>query len=181
MISGNIVVTALVTIMLILFLSSLRYGLITLLPNLIPALVTFGCWGLLVGEINMAVAVVFCITLGIVVDDTVHFTAKFLHARRTLDLDPEASLQHAYRKVGDAMWITTLTLILGFLVLTLSALKVNSAMGALVALTIAVAFIFDLMLFPRLLLWLEQRQHALTQPSTTTLAGLDGLDGNQQP
>ena len=157
MISGNIVVTLLVTACLIVFLGSVKFGLLSVLPNIVPALVTFGLWGLFVGEINMAIAVVFCITLGIVVDDTVHFTAKYLHGRRAMHLPPAQAIQFAYAKVSRALMITTLVLTAGFLVLCFSSLRINSAMGLLVALTIVVAFVFDLFVYPRLLLAVERR------------------------
>lgn len=167
MVYGNITISLLITLCLIVAIRSFKYGLLMLLPNITPALVTFGLWGLLVGEINMAVAVVFCISLGIVVDDTIHFTSKFLHARRNLAMSPAQAIDYAYDKVGKAMLVTSLILVCGFLVLALSPLKVNSHMGLLVAMSIFVACVFDLSIFPRILLWVETRSLASTNASTS--------------
>ena len=170
MISGNLLATLLVTICLMLFLASVKYGLLTLLPNVVPALVAFGVWGMLVGEINMAIAVVFCITLGIVVDDTVHFTAKYLHGRRQLGLEAADAVRYAYSRVSHALLVTTVVLVSGFLVLGLSSLSVNSSMGILVALTIAVAFVYDLFVFPRILLAVDGGKDAQTVAQTDNLS-----------
>jgi predicted RND superfamily exporter protein len=81
MLTGSIIALILVTLTLTISLRSLRYGLISLIPNAFPACIAFGLWGIFVGQVNLAVAVIFAITLGIVVDDTVHFITKYLHAR----------------------------------------------------------------------------------------------------
>lgn len=155
MVQGSVIITLIITLCLMVAIRSFKYGLLMLVPNVVPAMVTFGLWGIFTGEINMAVAVVFCISLGIVVDDTIHFTSKFLYARRQLCLMPSAAIDYAYEKVGTAMSITSATLVCGFLVLALSPLMVNAYMGILVALTLFIACVFDLVIFPRILLWAE--------------------------
>lgn len=177
MITGNMIVTILVTLTLIIILGSLKFGLLTLLPNVVPALMTFGIWGVFVGEINMAVAVVFCITLGIVVDDTVHFTSKYLYGRRKLNLSPVAAMEFSYARVGKALLITTITLVTGFLVLCFSSLKVNSAMGILVASTIFIAFVFDLFVFPRLLVLVDSKGNISVKNDQKNLSKTDLANG----
>jgi len=71
-----------ISLILIIALRSVKIGLLSLIPNLIPAAMGFGLWGLLVGEVGLSLSIVAGMTLGIVVDDTVHFLSKYLRARR---------------------------------------------------------------------------------------------------
>ncbi len=151
MLIGNVIAIVLITLILIIALKSLRYGLISILPNALPALVTVGLWGYLNGELNLAVALIFVITLGIVVDDTVHFISKYLRARRDKGLSPDEAVRYAFANVGNALVITSIVLAAGFMVLAQSHFQVNAIMGLLVAITIAVALAFDFLFLPPLL------------------------------
>lgn len=151
MLIGNVVAIVLITLILIIALKSVRYGLISILPNALPALVTVGLWGYLSGELNLAVALIFVITLGIVVDDSVHFISKYLRARRDKGLSPDEAVRYAFANVGNALVITSIVLASGFMVLAQSHFQVNAIMGLLVAITIAVALAFDLLFLPPLL------------------------------
>ena len=150
---------ALIVISLILMfaLGSVKHGLISLAPNLVPALMAFGIWGLLVGQVGLGLSVIVSMTLGIVVDDTVHFLSKYLHARRKKDMAASAAVRHAFNTVGTAMWITTVALVAGFLVLVLSGYKMNSDMGLMTAITITLALVMDFLCLPGLLIWLDGR------------------------
>ncbi|MGD2073456.1 MAG: MMPL family transporter, partial [Gammaproteobacteria bacterium] len=86
MLTGTTVALVLISGILMLALRSLKIGLVSLLPNLAPAAMGFGLWGLIVGEVGLALSVVAGMTLGIVVDDTVHFLSKYLRARREQQL-----------------------------------------------------------------------------------------------
>ena len=76
MLTGTTIALILISAVLIFFLGSLKYGVISLLPNLTPALAAFGLWGITVGEVGIGLSIVTGMTLGIVVDDTVHFLSK---------------------------------------------------------------------------------------------------------
>ena len=80
MLRGTTLALILISLALILALRSLKIGLLSLIPNLVPAIMAFGLWGIFVGQVNMGLAVVVGMTLGIVVDDTVHFLSKYLRA-----------------------------------------------------------------------------------------------------
>ena len=75
-----------ITLCLVLVFRSLPMGLVSMLPNLVPVVIAFGVWALLVGQMGVALAVVAAMSLGVVVDDTVHLTLSFLDARRRLRL-----------------------------------------------------------------------------------------------
>ncbi len=145
----------LISVILVLALRSVRLGLISLAPNLAPALIAFGLWGLLVGPVGLGLSVVVSMTLGIVVDDTVHFISKYQHGRKDHGQGPEDAVRYAFRTVGTAMWVTTAALSIGFLVLLLSGYKMSADMGLLSATTIIIALILDFLLLPSLLMRLK--------------------------
>ena len=151
MIRGGAVAVLIIAVALALVFRSVRLGLLSLLPNLLPGVIAFGVWALLVGEMGIALAIVAAMTLGIVVDDTVHFVTHFLHARRRLRAEPEAALRYAFTTTGAALVTTTVVLSLGFAVLSFSAYQVNHGMGQLSALVIVCALAADFLMLPQLL------------------------------
>jgi len=156
MLFGTTLALILISLILVLALRSARIGLISLAPNLIPAGMAFGLWGLLVGQVGLSLSVVAGMTLGIVVDDTVHFLSKYLRARREKGLNEQEAVAYAFNTVGVALWVTSLVLVLGFVVLSQSHFALNSDMGAMAAITIAIALIMDFLFLPPLLMKLEE-------------------------
>ena len=144
-----------ISIVLIAALRSLRLGLTSLVPNLVPGAMGFGIWGLAVGEVGLSLSVVTTMTLGIVVDDTVHFLSKYRRARSELGYAPPDAVRYAFVTVGRALLTTSLVLVAGFAVLSLSSFELNSGMGQLTALIIALALIADFFLLPPLLMKVE--------------------------
>ncbi len=142
----------LISLVLIIVLRSIRMGLISMLPNLAPAGLAYGTWGLFVGEIDLSASVVMCMTLGIVVDDTVHFLTKYMRARREKHYDAIQGIRYAFNTVGVALVITTIVLVSGFLVLTTSHMLPTSRVGSLLAITLSYALLIDFLLLPPLLI-----------------------------
>ena len=156
MLTGTTVALVLISGILILALQSFKIGGMSLIPNLAPAAMGFGLWGLLVGEVGLGLSVVAGMTLGIVVDDTVHFLSKYLRARREQQLSPEDAVRYAFSTVGTALLVTSVVLIAGFMVLSQSPFKLNSDMGVLTAITIGFALIADFLFLPPLLMKVEK-------------------------
>ncbi len=159
MLTGTTIALVLISFILVIALRSIKIGLISLIPNLVPAAMAFGVWGIFVGEVGLALSVVSGMTLGIVVDDTVHFLSKYLRARREQNKDAFDAVRYAFSTVGTALWVTSLALIAGFLLLSFSAFKLNAAMGLLTAIAIAIALIIDFLLLPPLLMKLEGKKN----------------------
>ena len=90
------------------------------------------------------------------VDDTVHFLSKYLRARREQGMTPQQAVVNTFETVGVALWITSITLIAGFMVLFWSGFKVNSELGILTAVTIAFALLADFLLLPPVLLAVDR-------------------------
>lgn len=158
MLIGSTVALILISLVLIVALRNFKIGLLSLVPNLFPAAMAFGLWGYVSGQVGLAIAVVITMTLGIVVDDTVHFLSKYLRARREHGMDAETATRYAFNTVGTALWVTTLCLVCGFMVLAFSGFKVNSEMGLLSAVTIAIALAADFFFLPPLLMKLEPKK-----------------------
>ena len=154
-IKGALIALVLIALVLIISLRSLKIGIISLIPNMLPGVTGFGVWFILSGEVGQSMSMVLGITMGIVVDDTVHFLSKYLRARREQGLSAEDAVRYAFRSVGVALWITTLVLVAGFLMLSTSDFKMNGDMGSMVAIVISIALFFDFLLLPPLLILLD--------------------------
>jgi len=147
----------LISLILILALRSFRIGIISLFPNLAPAFMAFGIWGMLVGQVGLGLSVIVSLTIGIVVDDTIHFLSKYLRARREENMDPTHAVRYAFNTVGTAMWVTTIALVAGFSVLTASGYNINAQMGLLSAITISLALLLDFFFLPTLLMLVDKK------------------------
>ncbi|NOX75376.1 MAG: MMPL family transporter [Gammaproteobacteria bacterium] len=157
-----------ISFILMLALRSVKIGLISMIPNLVPAAMGFGLWGLLVGQVGLGLSIVAGMTLGIVVDDTVHFLSKYLRARRERGLDAEEAVRYAFRSVGMALFTTSVVLIAGFLVLSLSSFELNSGMGLLTSIVIAFALMADFLLLPPLLMLLDKKPYTTADKSNNS-------------
>ena len=152
LLKGNLLAVGLITLIMVFSLRSWKLGLLSLIPNALPILGTFGLWGLFVGQMGMAAATVTSTSLGIIVDDTVHFLAKYIRARREQKLDRPAAVKYAFDTVGRAIVVITIILAVGFSILATSTFLVNSQMGLMTAIAIVVALFFDFTLLPVLLM-----------------------------
>ena len=167
MLVGSVLALILISLLMVVALRSVRLGLLSFVPNLAPAAVAFGIWGLTTGVVNLGLSVVIGVTLGIVVDDSVHFMTKYLRARREHGLDPEGAVRYAFLSVGRALTVTTVILVIGFAILATSAFDLNASMGRMTAMTLAIALIADVLLLPPLLMALDRHQASpAAQPLT---------------
>lgn len=146
-----------ITLILIITFRSLGYGLLSLIPNIIPITVGFGIWSMVNGTINMGTSIVFGMVLGIIVDDTVHFMIKYLSAKKELKYTASEAVKYAFATVGKALIITTAILSLGFLVLGQSRFNINSDMAYMTVIIIVLALIVDFLMLPALLLLVGKR------------------------
>ncbi len=151
MLIGTIVVLLAISAILLFALRSLRLGLISLVPNLVPAVLGFGVWGLTVGQVGLSLSVVVAMTIGIVVDDTVHFLSKYQRARREYGMGSEEAVRHVFDTTGRALFTTTVVLVAGFLILIFSPFVPTAQVGILTAMIIGFALVADLTLLPALL------------------------------
>lgn len=164
MLSTLPITLVLISALLIFALRSVRLGLISLMPNIVPAVIGFGLWALISGEINLGLSVVVTLTLGIVVDDAVHFLSKYQRARRE-GQTAEQAVRYAFHTVGRALWITTVVLVAGFSVLAMSSFRLNADMGQLSAIVIFIALVVDFLFLPTLLMLFDKKAYLQESPS----------------
>ena len=152
MLVGTTLALVSISLMLIVAFRSVKLGLISMIPNLLPIGIAFGIWGLLNGQVNMGLSVVASMTLGIVVDDTIHFLSKYQQATQIKGMDSVSAVRYTFSTIGVAMGITSVVLVAGFMVLSLSHFNINGDMGQLTAITITAAMLLELFLLPPLLM-----------------------------
>ncbi|NNC70148.1 MAG: MMPL family transporter, partial [Flavobacteriaceae bacterium] len=158
----NLVVSLSLAILLIsLFMAwmfrSFEMILISLIPNMLPLLVTAGLMGFLGVPIKPSTILVFSIAFGISVDDTIHFLAKYRQELQAHQWRVKKSVYAALRETGVSMFYTSIVLFFGFLVFLVSSFGGTIALGGLVSVTLLFAMVSNLLLLPSLLLSLEQR------------------------
>ncbi|NRA41613.1 MAG: MMPL family transporter [Pseudomonadales bacterium] len=157
---GSFIALIAISFIMILVLKSFRYGFISLVPNVIPAVMGFGFWALYDGELTMGLTSVVIITMGIVVDDTVHFLSKYKFAKDNLQANTEQAIRYSFKYVGTALWTTTFVLVAGFSLLVLSKAVSNVELGILTSSIIFSALLLDFFLLPPLLLLLDKHKKA---------------------
>lgn len=156
LLKGTGLALVLISLLLVVLFKSFRLGVISIVPNLLPIIVAYGFWGLISGHVDLGLSIVACMGLGLVVDDTIHFLAKYRYAREQ-NKTIEQAIQYAFSTVGVAMIITTLVLFIGFSLLALSAFSPTHGMGALLALTAICALIIDFIFLPLLLMRFDKK------------------------
>ena len=157
MLGGTISAMVLISFILIFIFRSIRIGLLSLVPNFIPAIMSFGLWGYLVGHVGIASSVVVAIVFGIIVDDTIHFLSEYLKARRE-GLSAAEAVRSAFHTVGQALLTTTVVLSAGFMAFATSGFEVSWSLGLLVTMTILLALAADFLLLPTLLIAVDRKE-----------------------
>jgi predicted RND superfamily exporter protein len=163
MISGELLGMTAVSVLMILFLRSFSLGLLSMIPNLLPAGVAIGIWYLAVGEIGLTSSVVAAMTLGILTDDTVHLLDKYSRYHRSMPA--RDALAVAFREAGPAIWITSLVLISGFSVLAQSSFRLNGDLGILTVIILSLGLVGDFILLPAVVLSLAPIRKRVQAPA----------------
>ncbi|MEC7238305.1 MAG: outer membrane lipoprotein-sorting protein, partial [Pseudomonadota bacterium] len=171
MLKGTSLALVFISFVIFLVLRNFKLGLVSLVPNLVPAMMGFGLWGFMVGNVTLAVSIVVAMTLGIVVDDTVHFILKYANARKRGD-SAEDSVRYAFKSVGMALTVTSLGLVIGFAILGQSGFAVNRDMARLTAITLSFALFVDFLFLPPLLIFLDRMKTMKTSTTTASLAAI---------
>ena len=173
MLLGTITAMSIVSLLLVLVFRSLRFGLISLIPNFVPAAMAMGLWGYAVGQVGIAGAVVTAMAFGIIVDDTIHFLTKYLRAREE-GLSPPESVQSAFRTAGKALLATTVVFALGFQAFAASGMTSNQTLGSLLGITVIAALLADFLFLPPLLMALDGQENRLRAARLRRFS-IDGL------
>ncbi len=160
-----------------------RMIIVSLIPNLLPLLVTAGLMGYLGVPIKPSTILVFSIAFGISVDDTIHFLAKYRQELQANHWKIKKSVYAALRETGVSMFYTSIVLFFGFSVFTISSFGGTVALGALVSATLLFAMLSNLLLLPSLLLSLERsiaNKEVLKEPSINIIPEGDDDENTNQ-
>ncbi len=155
MLVGSFGALAMISAIIMLALRNVKLGIVSLIPNLLPALIALGVWGITASRVGLALTIMMSLTLGIIVDDTIHFMSKYLRARREYGMPAPEAVKYAFNTVGTALWATTLILSAGFIVLSFSGFKMNSDLGIMTTITLIFALGLDFFLLPAVLMKAE--------------------------
>ncbi len=130
-----------------------QLGIAALVAILVPVICGFGVWGWTIGTIGLASTAIVALTIGIVVDDAVHLSYRFLDASTRLNLGRWQSAAYSVHRAGTAVTTTSIVMVGGLSALLFSGFEVNSSFGACTCLIICLALAFDLLVLPRVLVW----------------------------
>lgn len=158
---------------------SFRMILISVIPNMLPLLITAGLMGYFGIPIKPSTILVFSIAFGISVDDTIHFLAKYRQELKANNWEIRKSVYAALRETGVSMFYTSIVLFFGFLVFTVSSFGGTIALGGLVSITLLFAMVSNLLLLPSLLLTFEDKianKNVFKEPSIKIIPQEDQTD-----
>jgi len=160
-----------ISVLLILMFRSFTLGAISVIPNLFPAAMAFGIWALIDGKIGFGMSVGITLTLGIVVDDTIHFLSKYKYAKDNLRYKNEDAVRYAMDTVGIAMMLTTVMMSVGFGSMLFSNFTPNQDIAAITIITIICAVFVDLILLPIILLKMYKENDSAATPNLNQSMG----------
>lgn len=152
----------LITLCLVIGLRSVYFGILSVIPNLIPATIVFGLWALLVGQLDPFVMMLFSISIGLVVDDTVHILSHYLSGRKN-GLDQPAAIRQSITVAGPALTITTLVLALGTTILIMANTLYFQQSAKLLVPIVVLALVLDLFYLPTILKRFDRGRFAAYQ------------------
>lgn len=160
MLFGTLLLFAMASALMWLIFKTPSIAVSATLANIIPALATLGLWGLLVGRLGMGAAAIVTVTLGLMIDDTIHLGYRYTKLKHQ-GLKTQEAVQSALRQVGPALIVTTLILVVGFLLIAMSSFEINASLGLMVATTVAMALLFDLLILPVTLLKFDTEKQTI--------------------
>lgn len=146
----------LITAVCILALRSVRLGLLSLFPNGLPILLTFGIWGMLGEHVDFVVSIVATAALGIIVDDTIHLLVRY-QRNKNKGMDSGSAFRFAIEDVGHELLFTSIILIIGFGLFILSGFRINSTIGIMISLSIGLALVYDFLFMPGRLMKFDRK------------------------
>jgi predicted RND superfamily exporter protein len=165
MIGGTIMTMLAIAVVVAIALRSVTYGLLSILMNVLPSIVGFGVWGLLIGQLGLAASVITAMTIGLVVDDTIYFLVMYQAAIKR-GLNAQEAIDEVFASVGTAMLVITSSLAVGFGVLIASGFEVNRSLGAQTSIVILANLFIDWMMLPPLLRLMDRRRVHTASPAT---------------
>lgn len=156
----------LISLLMALLFSSFRMILVSMIPNIIPLMITAAIMGFAGIPIKPSTIIVFSIALGISVDNAIQYLSRYRHELKVTNGNIKQSALSALHEAGFSMIYTSIVLVLGFSVFIVSEFGGTQALGILISTTLLIAMFFNVMVLPSLLLTLDKRlmSKAFTEP-----------------
>lgn len=145
-----------ITFLLFLLFKSFKLGLIAMIPNILPIMMSFGIMGWLGIRLDLPTSVFACVALGIAVDDTIHFSTRYSEELKRTN-NPKEAMINTLQITGFPIIITSIAITLGFLVFVLSNFVPIILFGLITAWVMVICLIGDLILLPVLLIWVSKK------------------------
>jgi predicted RND superfamily exporter protein len=155
-VTSIVITTTVILLMIAGLFRSIRYALLSFLPNTLPVAATLGAMGYLGINLDVATVLVASVALGVAVDDTIHFLYKF-RAALAESGDPEAAVRTTLTTTGRAIASTSLIVTLGFSVLCLASIKTVALFGLLLGVAMIAALVAEFVVTPAVLLTFPPR------------------------
>jgi predicted RND superfamily exporter protein len=152
-----VIALVVITIMMIFLIGDLKIGLLCMVPNLLPILITMGWMGYAGSPLDLNSIMIGSIALGVVVDDTVHFMYNFQKFYRKTS-DPHIAIRETLLGTGRALLITSLVLCTGFFILMFASLKHLVRFGFFTGITILIALLADFLLVPAMMVLISRKR-----------------------
>jgi predicted RND superfamily exporter protein len=161
-----LIAIVMISLLMALLFSSLRMILVSMIPNIIPLLITAAIMGFAGIPIKPSTIIVFSIALGISVDNAIQYLSRYRHELKLTNGAIKQSAINALHEAGFSMIYTSIVLVLGFSVFIISGFGGTQALGVLISTTLFIAMFFNIMVLPSLLLTLDKRltSKAFNQP-----------------
>ncbi len=167
LIQSMISALVIISIMMAFLFFSWRMVLISLIPNLIPLLMTFGIMGFFGIRLKPSTIIIFSIAYGIVVDFTIHYLAKYRHSLKKHNWDMKYAIPESLAEAGPSIIYTAVALFAGFIIFAASSFGGTVALGILTSLSLVFGMFMNLLLLPAMLLTLEKTINAKKELGTT--------------
>ena len=161
-----LIAIVLISILMAFLFSSFRMILVSMVPNIIPLVITAAIMGFTGIPIKPSTIIVFSIALGISVDNAIQYLSRYRHELKVNNGAIKLSALNALREAGFSMIYTSIVLVLGFSVFIVSEFGGTQALGILISTTLLIAMFFNIMVLPSLLLTLDKRlvSKSFTEP-----------------
>lgn len=161
-----IIAIILISILMAFLFTSFRMILVSMVPNIIPLLITAAIMGFTGIPIKPSTIIVFSIALGISVDNAIQYLSRYRHELKVNNGAIKMSAINALREAGFSMIYTSIVLVLGFSVFIVSEFGGTQALGILISTTLLIAMFFNVLVLPSLLLTLDKRlvSKSFTEP-----------------
>jgi len=152
-----LIAAGVISIMMIFMLGSVKLGLVSMIPNLLPIFVAMGFMGYMAMPLDMFTMLIGSISVGLVVDDTIHFLNSFRRYHLKFD-DVDKAVRETMLSTGRAIMVTTLVLCLGFFIFTAASMENLIRFGMITGMTIILALLGDLFLAPALMKFMYEKK-----------------------